>query len=68
MQSLLSCGAWDHDGVRDDVRDMVVEHLGGGGMLVLDETGDVKKGVHTVGVQRQGLVAVAGGLTSASSG
>ncbi|HEY9417133.1 MAG TPA: transposase, partial [Pseudonocardia sp.] len=52
MQSFLSRGAWDHDGVRDVVRDTGVEHLGGGGTLVPDETGDVKEGVHTVGVQR----------------
>ncbi|MFE5810933.1 hypothetical protein [Streptomyces sp. NPDC056491] len=53
MQAFLSRGAWDHDGVRDDVRDMGVEHLGGGGTLLLDDTGDGKNGVHIVGVQRQ---------------
>jgi SRSO17 transposase len=32
----------------------VLEHLhDGGAVLVVDETGDVKKGTHTVGVQRQ---------------
>lgn len=38
----------------DDVREYVVEHLHDQeAVLVVDETGDVKKGVHTVGVQRQ---------------
>ena len=45
---------WDHDAVRDDVRDYVVEHLGDPeAVLVVDETGDLKKGAGTVGVQRQ---------------
>jgi SRSO17 transposase len=45
---------WDHDGVRDDLRDYLVEHLGDpGAVLVVDETGDRKKGAHTVGVARQ---------------
>jgi SRSO17 transposase len=45
---------WDEDGVRDDVRDYVAEHLGDpGAVLVVDETGDLKKGTATVGVQRQ---------------
>ena len=54
MHRFLSRGAWDHDGVRDDVARFVVDRLGcDGAVLLLDETGDVKKGVHTVGVQRQ---------------
>jgi len=54
MQHLLSRAAWDADGVRDDLRDYVTEHLGDpDGMLVVDETGDVKKGTATAGVQRQ---------------
>ena len=41
-------------GVRDDVRSYVVEQLGDpGAVLVVDETGDVKKGTATPGVQRQ---------------
>jgi len=40
--------------VRDDVREYVLEHLHDeGAVLVVDETGDVKKGTHTVGVRRQ---------------
>lgn len=54
MQHLLRKAVWDHDGVRDDLRGYVVEHLGGDdAVLVVDETGDLKKGIHTVGVQRQ---------------
>jgi DDE superfamily endonuclease len=54
MQHLLAHAVWDHDAVRDDVRDWVVEHLGeAGATLVIDETGDLKKGAHTVGVKRQ---------------
>ena len=54
MQHLLSRACWDADGVRDDVRGYVTGHLGGpDAMLVVDETGDVKKGSMTAGVQRQ---------------
>ena len=54
MQHLLGRAVWDHDGVRDDVRAYLVEHLGDPeAVLVVDETGDLKKGVQSVGVQRQ---------------
>jgi SRSO17 transposase len=54
MQHLLSRASWDTDGVRDDLRDYVATHLGDAdAVLVVDETGDVKKGICTVGVQRQ---------------
>jgi SRSO17 transposase len=54
LQHLLSGAVWDHDAVRDDVRALLAEHLGDpGAVLVLDETGDLKKGSRTVGVQRQ---------------
>ena len=54
MQYLLARARWDTDGVRDDLRNYVVAHLGDGdGVLVVDETGDLKKGAGTVGVQRQ---------------
>jgi SRSO17 transposase len=54
MQHLLARAVWDHDKVRDDLRDYVVEHLGDPeAVLVVDETGDLKKGTATVGVQRQ---------------
>jgi SRSO17 transposase len=54
LQHLLAGAVWDHDAVRDDVRGYLVEHLGDpGAVLVVDETGDLKKGARTVGVQRQ---------------
>jgi SRSO17 transposase len=54
FQHLLSRARWDHEGVCGDLRGYVTEHLGvDGGVLVIDETGDVKKGTATVGTQRQ---------------
>jgi SRSO17 transposase len=54
MQRLLNRAGWDADAVRDDLRDYVVEHLGGDdGVLIVDETGFLKKGVKSAGVQRQ---------------
>ena len=54
MQRLLTSARWDADGLRDDVRAYVVEHLGDpGGVLVVDETGFLKKGNKSAGVQRQ---------------
>lgn len=54
LQHLLARAVWDHDGVRDDLRRYVVERLGDtDAILVVDETGDLKKGSHTVGVRRQ---------------
>jgi SRSO17 transposase len=54
MQRLLSSAVWDEAGVRDDLRGYVLEHFADpGAVLVVDETGDLKKGVMTVGTQRQ---------------
>jgi len=54
MQRLLRRADWDVDGVRDDVRAYVVEQLGEpDGVLIADETGFVKKGSRSAGVQRQ---------------
>jgi SRSO17 transposase len=54
MQRLLGRARWAAGAVRDDLRDYVVERLGDpGAVLVIDETGDVKKGRRTAGVQRQ---------------
>jgi SRSO17 transposase len=54
MQRLLATADWDPDRVRDDLRAYVVEHLGDpSAVLVADETGFLKKGTTSVGVQRQ---------------
>ena len=54
VQRLLAVYQWDADEVRDDLRGYVVEHLGdAGGVLVVDETGFLKKGRRSVGVKRQ---------------
>jgi SRSO17 transposase len=55
MQRLLRTADWDIEGVRDDVRDYVLDRLGDptSGVFVLDDTGFVKKGRRSAGVQRQ---------------
>jgi len=54
MQRLLADAVWDADAVRDDLRGYVADELGEpDGVLILDDTGDLKRGAHTVGVQRQ---------------
>ncbi len=54
VQRLLNAADWDVDAVRDDLRAYVVEYLGDpGGVLIVDETGFLKKGTKSVGVQRQ---------------
>jgi len=55
VQRLLTAAAWDADGVRDDLRAYIVEHLGDevSGVLIVDETGFLKKGMKPCGVARQ---------------
>jgi SRSO17 transposase len=54
VQDFLARVRWDADQVRDDLRGYVVAQLGDAdGVLVLDETGFIKKGSKSVGVQRQ---------------
>ena len=55
VQRLLSAATWDADAVRDDLRDYVVDHLGdpASGVLIIDDTGFVKKGDKSCGVARQ---------------
>jgi len=54
-QRLLGGANWDVDAVREDLRDYVVEHLAeeASGVLIVDETGFLKKGERSVGVARQ---------------
>src|SRR3954454_13271360 len=53
MQRLLRTAGWTADAVRGEVRDYVVERLGAGGVLIVDETGFIKKGTRSAGVGRQ---------------
>ncbi|WP_260328719.1 transposase [Streptomyces sp. Ag109_O5-1] len=54
LQHLLCHSRWDTDGLRDDLQAYVAEQLGTPeGVLVLDDTGFVKKGTTSAGVQRQ---------------
>jgi SRSO17 transposase len=54
VQRLLNAADWDVEAVRDDLRSYVTEHLGhAAGVLIVDETGFLKKGTKSVGVQRQ---------------
>jgi SRSO17 transposase len=54
VQRLLRTARWDAEAVRDDLRRYVVEHLGEpDAVLVVDDTGFLKKGTKSVGVQRQ---------------
>src|SRR5207302_271079 len=51
MQHLLAGARWDADGVRGDLRDYVAEHLGDArAVLVVDETGDLKKGTRPAAI------------------
>jgi SRSO17 transposase len=54
VQRLLNAADWDVEAVRDDLRAYVAEHLGEpSGVLIVDETGFLKKGTKSAGVQRQ---------------
>lgn len=54
FQNLLNRAQWDADAVRDDVQAYVAERFGEpDGVLVIDETGFLKKGDTSAGVQRQ---------------
>lgn len=68
MQRLLRYARWDADTVRDDIRAHAVEHLGTqGAVLIVDETGFVKKGHTPAGVQRQ-YTGTAGHIESSQVG
>jgi SRSO17 transposase len=55
VQRLLNSARWEADALRDDLREYVVEHLADerSGVLIVDETGFLKKGEKSVGVARQ---------------
>ncbi len=54
MQRFVRTASWDEHGVRDDLRQYVGEHLSDpSGVLIVDETGFLKKGEKSAGVQRQ---------------
>jgi SRSO17 transposase len=55
VQRLLTTAVWDAEAVRDDLRRSVVEHLGdvASGVLIVDESGFLKKGAHSCGVAPQ---------------
>jgi SRSO17 transposase len=54
MQRLLNHYRWDAEVVRDELRSYVLNNLGDqGGVVVADETGFLKKGTKSTGVQRQ---------------
>jgi len=68
VQHLLARADWDADAVRDDLMGYVAEHLGDpGGVLVVDETGFLKKGTRSVGVARQ-YTGTAGRIENAQVG
>ena len=54
LQRLLAGTKWDADAERDDLRAYALEHLADPeAVLIVDETGFLKKGSKSVGVQRQ---------------
>jgi len=68
MQRLLRTANWDAEKVRDEVRSVVVEALAHpDGVLIVDETGFLKKGTHSAGVQRQ-YTGTAGRIENAQVG
>jgi len=69
VQRLLNAAIWDADAVRDDLRDYVVEHLGDAatGVLIVDETGFLKKGPKSCGVAPQ-YTGTAGTTTNCQVG
>ncbi|MEO9132753.1 MAG: IS701 family transposase [Sphingomonas sp.] len=68
QQAILGRGRWDADGLRDIVRDYVVEQLGAeDAVLVIDETGFLKQGKASCGVGRQ-YTGSAGKITNCQIG
>jgi SRSO17 transposase len=68
VQYLMGRSEWDPDSVRDDLRAYVVESLGDpDAVLILDETGFLKKGTRSAGVARQ-YTGTAGRIENAQVG
>ena len=69
VQRLLNGAVWDADAVRDELRTYVMDHLGhaSSGVLIVDETGFLKKGSHSCGVARQ-YTGTAGTMANAQVG
>ena len=68
MQRLVRSACWDADAIRDEVRRYVIDRFGGpDGVLIVDETGFVKKGTCSAGVQRQ-YTGTAGRVENAQVG
>lgn len=68
MQRLLGTARWDAEEVRDDLRAYVVEHFGDvEAVLLVDETGFLKRGEKSVGVARQ-YSGTAGGIENCQVG
>jgi len=68
VQHLLARADWDADAVRDDLLGYVTEYLGDpSGVLVVDETGFLKKGTKSCGVARQ-YTGTAGRIENAQVG
>ncbi len=54
VQRLLNAADWDAEAVRDDLIAFITDQFGDpAGVLIVDETGFLKKGTKSVGVQRQ---------------
>jgi len=54
MQRLLSSATWSAESVRDELHEYIIEYMADAdGVLVVDETGFLKQGVHSAGVKRQ---------------
>lgn len=67
-QRLLNAATWNVESVRDELRSYVLENLSAeGSVLVVDETGFLKKGEHSVGVKRQ-YSGTAGGIENCQVG
>src|SRR5260221_10364218 len=68
MQRLLNAARWDEGKVRDALGRYVARHLGGAdAVLIADETGFEKTGVHSAGGQRQ-YTGTAGKITNSPAG